>query len=210
MFEKIKEVFHRIVNSRRTVLILAFCVMFAILVNRLFYLQIVKGDYYLNNYKLQIKKTRELSGTRGNIYDRNGNLLAYNELAYSVTFEDNITNDSKKNDTINGILEKVMQIVEAHGDSVISDFGVVLDSAGNYQFLQTDETLKLRFIADVYGKKTIDELSDAQKQQSAEDVIHYLCTDDTYGYGIDDKNLDKSHVLKLVTMRYAIGLNSFQ
>ena len=35
-----------------------------------------------------------------------------------------------------------MQIVEAHGDSVISDFGVVLDSAGNYQFLQTDETLK--------------------------------------------------------------------
>lgn len=204
MFEKIKEVFHRIVNSRLTVLILAFCVMFAILVNRLFYLQIVKGDYYLNNYKLQIKKTRELSGTRGNIYDRNGNLLAYNELAYSVTFEDNITNDSKKNDTINGILEKVMQIVEAHGDSVISDFGVVLDSAGNYQFLQTDETLKLRFIADVYGKKTIDELSDAQKQQSAEDVIHYLCTDDTYGYGIDDKNLDKSHVLKLVTMRYAI------
>ena len=80
MFEKIKEVFHRIVNSRLTVLILAFCVMFAILVNRLFYLQIVKGDYYLNNYKLQIKKTRELSGTRGNIYDRNGNLLAYNEL----------------------------------------------------------------------------------------------------------------------------------
>ena len=51
MFEKIKEVFHRIVNSRLTVLILAFCVMFAILVNRLFYLQIVKGDYYLNNYK---------------------------------------------------------------------------------------------------------------------------------------------------------------
>lgn len=41
-------------------------------------------------------------------------------------------------------------------------------------------------------------------------MIHYLCTDDTYGYGIDDKNLDKSHVLKLVTMRYAIGLNSFQ
>lgn len=77
-------------------------------------------------------------------------------------------------------------------------------------FCRPDETLKLRFIADVYGKKTIDELSDAQKQQSAEDVIHYLCTDDTYGYGIDDKNLDKSHVLKLVTMRYAIGLNSFQ
>lgn len=210
MFEKIKEVFRRVVNSRLIVLILAFCVLFAVLVNRLFYLQIVKGDYYLNNYKLKIQKTRELSGTRGNIYDRNGNLLAYNELAYSVTFEDNIASGSKKNDTINGILKKVIEIVEAHGDSVISDFGIVLDSAGNYQFLQTDETLRLRFVADVYGKATIEELSAEQKQQSAEVVIHYLCTDDNYGYGIDDKNLDKIQVLKLVTMRYAIGLNSFQ
>ena len=210
MFEKIKEVFRRVVNSRLIVLILAFCVLFAVLVNRLFYLQIVKGDYYLNNYKLKIQKTRELSGTRGNIYDRNGNLLAYNELAYSVTFEDNIASGSKKNDTVNGILKKVIEIVEAHGDSVISDFGIVLDSAGNYQFLQTDETLRLRFVADVYGKATIEELSAEQKQQSAEEVIHYLCTDDNYGYGIDDKNLDKIQVLKLVTMRYAIGLNSFQ
>lgn len=210
MFEKIKEVFRRVVNSRLIVLILAFCVLFAVLVNHLFYLQIVKGDYYLNNYKLKIQKTRELSGTRGNIYDRNGNLLAYNELAYSVTFEDNIASGSKKNDTINGILKKVIEIVEAHGDSVISDFGIVLDSAGNYQFLQTDETLRLRFVADVYGKATIEELSAEQKQQSAEVVIHYLCTDDNYGYGIDDKNLDKIQVLKLVTMRYAIGLNSFQ
>lgn len=210
LFEKIKEVFRRVVNSRLIVLILAFCVLFAVLVNRLFYLQIVKGDYYLNNYKLKIQKTRELSGTRGNIYDRNGNLLAYNELAYSVTFEDNIASGSKKNDTVNGILKKVIEIVEAHGDSVISDFGIVLDSAGNYQFLQTDETLRLRFVADVYGKATIEELSAEQKQQSAEEVIHYLCTDDNYGYGIDDKNLDKTQVLKLVTMRYAIGLNSFQ
>mgnify|MGYP002235230445 CR=1 FL=1 len=27
-------------------------------------------------------------GTRGNIYDRNGNLLAYNQLAYAVAIQD--------------------------------------------------------------------------------------------------------------------------
>ena len=40
--------------------------------------------------------------------------------------------------------------------------------------------------------------------------MHYLCTDDIYGYGIDDTSEDKAHILKLVNLRYAINLNSFQ
>ena len=100
--------------------ILVFCILSAILISRLFYLQIVKGDYYLENYKMQIRKTREIPGTRGNIYDRNGNLLAYNELAYSVTFEDTLASGSEKNQTLNKILEQVIEIVESHGDSAVS------------------------------------------------------------------------------------------
>ena len=88
--ERIKDLFYDMLKSRAFVLILVFCVLSAGLVNRIFYLQIVKGQDYLDNYKLRIMKTRSISGTRGNIYDRNGNLLAYNELAYSVTIEDNI------------------------------------------------------------------------------------------------------------------------
>ena len=210
LFDKIKRLFSHIFNTRLYVLIIVFFILFAILTSRLFYLQIVKGDYYLNNYTLQIKKTREISGTRGNIYDRNGNLLAYNELAYSVTFEDNIPNGQKKNETINGILERVIEIVEKHDDSIINSFGIVLDSAGNYEFTQPNETQRLRFVADVYGQAEIEKLTQEQRTQSAEEIIHYLCTDKLYGYGIDDKNLDKAHVLKLVTLRYAIGLNSFQ
>ena len=56
----------------------------AILIQQVFVLQIVNGEEYLNNYRLKIEKKRELKSTRGNIYDRNGNLLAYNELAYSI------------------------------------------------------------------------------------------------------------------------------
>jgi penicillin-binding protein 2 len=212
LFERMKDAVYRIVKSRLFVLILVFCVMFAVLINRVFYLQIVKGQDYLDNYKLQIRKTRETAGTRGKIYDRNGNLLAYNELAYTVTIEDNITADTRKekNEIINGILDEIITIVESNGDSVISDFGVVLDSAGNYEFSQTNETLKLRFIADVYGLKTIDELTEKQRASSAEDIINYLCTDKTYGYGLDVKKLEKPYILKMVNLRYAIGLNSFQ
>ena len=208
--ERIKDLFYDMLKSRGFVLILVFCVLSAGLVNRIFYLQIVKGQDYLDNYKLRIMKTRSISGTRGNIYDRNGNLLAYNELAYSVTIEDNIASGDSKNKILNGILEKVMEIVEAHGDSIISDFGIILNSQGNYEFNQSSDTQKLRFIADIYGCKTIDELTEKQKNATADDIIRYLCTDKTYGYGLNLKKHDKSYILKMVNMRYAIGLNSYQ
>ena len=212
ILERIKDGMLQMFKSRLFVLIFVFCTMSVILVGRLFYLQIIKGENYLENYELTIRKTKEIPGTRGNIYDRNGNLLAYNELAYSVTIEDTITSNTvaEKNEILNGILDSVLNIVESHGDSVISDFGIVLDSAGNYQFSQTDETLRLRFVADVYGLTTIDKLTEKQKNQSAEEIIHYLCTDKVYGYGPDDEKLDKEYILKMVNMRYAINLNSFQ
>ena len=177
LFERIKDAIYRIVKSRLFVLILAFCILFAVLINRVFYLQIVKGQYYLDNYELQIRKTREVPGTRGNIYDRNGTPLAYNELAYSVTIEDNITADTRKekNRILNEILDKIINIVESNGDSVISDFGVVLDSAGNYEFTQTNETLKLRFIADVYGLKTIDELEGQAAAMHPQRISSIIC-----------------------------------
>ena len=160
--DRIKEAGEYILRSRLVSLIVVFSLTSSILIGRLFYLQIVRGEDYLDNYELQIRKTEDIPGTRGNIYDRNGNLLAYNELAYSVTIEDTLSTDlstSERNEALNVILDRVLEIVESHGDSVIDSFGIILDSAGNYQFTQSSETQRLRFVADVYGFATIDELS---------------------------------------------------
>lgn len=214
MFNRIKEWIMEIIKSRLFVTVIAFCVLFAILIQRVFYLQIVKGQYYLDNYKLQIRKTREVPGTRGNIYDRNGELLAYNELAYSVTIEDNGDYSSmtlkEKNKIINETVEEVIDIVESNGDAVISDFGIILNASGNYEFAAQNETSKLRFLADIYGYQTIDELTDKEENASADDIINYLCEDERYGYGIDQSSTEKSRILKMVNIRYAISLNSFQ
>ena len=128
LWEKIKYGISEVVQSRTSVAIIVFCVMSAILVQRLFYLQIVRGEDYAEDYELQIQKTKETEGTRGNIYDRNGNLLAYNELAYSVTFE---YSGDYKNDELNKIVYTVIQMVESNGASVINDFGNILDSNDN-------------------------------------------------------------------------------
>ena len=214
MFNRIKEWIMEIIKSRLFVTVIAFCVLFAILIQRVFYLQIVKGQYYLDNYKLQIRKTREVPGTRGHIYERNGELLAYNELAYSVTIEDNGDYSSmtlkEKNKIINETVEEVIDIVESNGDAVISDFGIILNASGNYEFAAQNETSKLRFLADIYGYQTIDELTDKEENASADDIINYLCEDERYGYGIDQSSMEKSRILKMVNIRYAISLNSFQ
>ncbi len=212
IWERIKSGIYELFQRRAVVSIIIFCVMFSILVGRLFQLQIVNGQSYLEDYTIQIQKTRTIQGTRGNIYDRNGNLLAYNELAYSVTIEDNgvYNTTAEKNEALNEEITRIIEIVEGNGDSVISDFSIVLDANNEYQFSMTDETQRLRFVADVFGESYIDSLDDEQRNMSATEIIDYLCTDETYGYGIDQDALDRSQVLKMVNIRYAIGLNSFQ
>ena len=217
ILDRLKEAGAYLMQSRLVTLIIIFCVSSSILIGRLFYLQIVKGSDYLENYEYSIRRTTSVAATRGNIYDRNGNLLAYNQLAYSVTInlstvENSITTDkrSEKNAALNKILDQVLSIVESNGDSVVSSFGIILDSSGTYQFTQSSDTQKLRFIADVYGKRTIDELTEKQQNQSAADIIHYLCTDEKYGYGLDDSTLEPAYILKIINMRYAMALNAYQ
>ncbi|MCB7303378.1 penicillin-binding transpeptidase domain-containing protein [Bariatricus massiliensis] len=191
---------------------IVFCILSAILVQRVFYLQIVKGQDYLDDYKLQIQKTKEVQGTRGRILDRNGVVLADNKLAYAVTIEDNGDYDTtaEKNEIINETITKVIDIVESNGDAVINNFKVVLDDSGNYVFSMTNDTQRLRFLADIFGYATIDKLSEKERAYTAEDIIDHLCTDKQSGYGIDQSKYTKEEVLKRINIRYAMSLNRFQ
>lgn len=208
MFRRLRETAGEIVKSRLIILAVVFCVLFFILIYRCFYLQIIKGQDYLDNYRLQIQKTKEIPGTRGNIYDKNGKLLAYNDLAYAVTIEDNGSYDTKmeKNDTINETLNKVMDIIEKHEDTVVNNFGIVIDSDDEYAFSSEKGTTRNRFLADIYGYKTIDEMSAQEKSSTPNDVMNHMCE----SYGITQKDYSKSRVLQLVTIRYAMAQNSFQ
>ena len=212
LLDRLKEGIVRIFKSREFVVLLVFCLMTIILIQRLFYLQIVKGQEYLDDYKLLIQKTKEVQGTRGRILDRNGVVLADNKLAYSVTIEDNgdFSSKEEKNKTINDTITKVIEIVESNGDSIINNFKIVLNDNNEYEYATTSETQRLRFLADVFGEAKIEKLKPEQKAFTADDLIHYLCTDKKYGYGINQKKNSKEQVLKMVNIRYAMNLNRFR
>ena len=210
IIDRIKEAIDYILQSRLVVLIVVFCLTSSVLVGRLFYLQIVKGEDYLENYELQIRRTKDIPATRGNIFDRNGELIAYNELAYSVTIEDTIptdTNAEEKNKILNGILDKVLTIVESNG---------TLSSTVSVSFLIPQVSISLPrrtrrsdFVLsrNVYGEPYVDDLSEERREQSAGEIMHYLCSE---RYGLDDEDNDPAYILKMVNMRYAMGLNSYQ
>lgn len=218
MLKKRKETVLNIVSSRLFIVLVLFLIFSSILIYRVFVLQIVRGEDYLENFQLKIVRERSLPSTRGNIYDCNGNIIAYNDIAYNITIEDVFESGSKKNASLNTMIYKLIQIIEDSGDDVISDFNIILDD-NNYYAYNIEGTKLLRFIADIYGKKTTGELTYEQRTSSAEEIINYLCI--RYGIGtytdpsdkttfIPAEGYTKKEVLKMVTIRYALTLNGYQ
>ncbi len=221
LFDQIKDKILNMILSREFVLILALALCCGVLIRQLFTLQIVNGASYLENFQLTIRKERSIPAARGNIYDRNGKLLAYNELAYSVTIEDVYESGRTKNRDINDTIYKVISMIEESGDEVISDFEIYLDSSGNYQYNVSDNTL-LRFLGDVYGRADLSKLEYKERTATPDDVVAFLCSSDKYGVGTYTENEEgklelspgegytKEEILKILTVRFALSSNSYQ
>ena len=60
-------------------------------------------------------------------------------------------------------------MIEQNGDSIVSDFKIVLDKNGKYSF-SVEGTSLLRFLADVYGHTTIDQLEEKERTATAAEV----------------------------------------
>ena len=155
MFDEFKDKLINILTSRLTVFAILFILFGGILVYRCFQLQIVHGQEYLDEFVLETEKTRDIASARGNIFDRNGNLLAYNELAYSVKIEDVFESGNGKNARMNEVVFNLIQMIEKNGDKCNTDFRIIVDENGEFAF-NAEGTSLLRFLADVYGRKTID------------------------------------------------------
>ncbi len=203
------------------VLFLFIFVVGIVLIGRIFYLQIINGQEALNDFTLKIQKDRIIDASRGKIYDRNGKVLAYNELAYNITIEDIYESGKNKNRELNDTLSRVLEIIKEHGDKPVGDFNIFLNDNNEYEFSVSDTRLK-RFLADVYGVADISSLKYEMETATASEVMDYLCGYRKFGIGdfTDEENPNdsfvigagytKKEILELVTIRYAMSLNSYQ
>lgn len=214
MFRNLREWLINFLTSRLLLLFIIFIGMAVLLVYRLFNLQIVNGEEYLDNFRLMIQKEKVIQGTRGNIYDRNGNLLAYNELAYSVTIEDVYETTTAGREELNDTIYRLVHMIENNGDTVVSDFSIILNENNDYEF-SVEGTKLSRFKADVYGHSLTTDLKYSEENASAQEIIEYLCNKYKIGEYEDDEfvaggGLTKREALQLVTIRYQMSLYSYQ
>ncbi len=208
-------------NIRVILLIAAVVAISGGLIYRLFVLQIVNGESYLNNFQLRISRDVSIPGTRGNIYDRNGNVLAYNELSYSVTIRDMGESASSSHSLeLNRTIGRAIDLIEASGDTVTASFNIDYnEDTDAFQFTVSGVTLN-RFLADIYGHAKIEDLTAEERAKSADDVIYDLCKNYYIGQYTDPNNrasgfipeygYEKKRLLQLVSVRYLMGLNGYQ
>lgn len=221
MFRNMKKPSINMEGSRLIIMAALFLILGGVLTYRIFDLQIVNGAQTLEDFTLKIQKERSIPSTRGNIYDRNGKILAHNELAYNVTMEDVFESSSKKNENLNETLLKLIRIIEKSGDEIDSDFSIIIDEDGNYAYTVSDTRLR-RFRADIYGYADPGDMSYQEETSTAEEMMEYLAGYSRYGVGkssdpanprdsfVLGEGYTKKEILQIVTIRYAMSANSYQ
>ena len=215
MIYDIKDYLKKFFSSRLFVLAAVMMLLFAILAERIFSLQIVNGAEYQKNFIMLIKKPLSIDASRGNIYDCNGNLLAFNQLAYSVVISDNGNYSSTKehNRLLNKELKELIAVIKKNGGEIYKDFPIDINEDGTYSFNITSETSRKRFLSDVFGKKYEKleynkKLGFDEANATAENVIDYLRSNQNECFDVSDK-YDKQTIYDIVVVRYAIKQNRF-
>ncbi len=216
LLDILKDFLKKLLASRLFILGILFTFLFSVLAVRLFELQIVEGESYQENYMAKTEKVVSVASTRGNIYDRNGNVLAYNELAYNVTIQDNgqysTTNEK------NLMLLRLVRILNRHGEKIQGDFSVGFDYNGEMVYTTTSELERKRFLRDYYGLKSIEELDNPDGSTPSDVTAEEIFLKKKESYGLnklkdEDGNpveMTDEEALAVVNIRYTMGFTAYR
>ena len=183
--EKIME----ILENRELVLSFILCIIALVFLIQLFNLQVINGVSYREQAENKIVRTESIAASRGEIYDRNGVLLATNRLTYDVEIYRTKVGIENTNEAI----KKLVDIIERNGDKIYSTFPCNA-SGDNFseEYLNNTE-LRNSFLKSI----KLDENATYQ------DVLNYY----SKKYAVEDYDFkDKINVIKV---KYEANLNGY-
>lgn len=213
-------------RARIIILQALFIVVSALLIKYLWNLQVVEGEKYAESFELQITRIIVEKGTRGNIYDCNGSLLAGNKLVSTVTMTDDGSYGSnrEKQLALNSVIYRLRKKLAQNGEQLQNELKICVGSDGEYEYT-TDGNALRRFKADIFGKTDPGEMTEEQAAVSAPEMIEYLSSGEQFAlygtrekkytaeelrqYGLPDE-YSKEEILDLVGIRYMLSLHSYR
>ncbi|WP_018923493.1 peptidoglycan D,D-transpeptidase FtsI family protein [Salsuginibacillus kocurii] len=169
-------------TMRLNILFVLVFLIFAILILRLGYLQIVEGEEYQEMLNESQETTAEMDAPRGLMYDRHGNIVVSNELVMSVTYTNTPDNEEERIE----VSHRLAEFIEVgDDDSGVEDLSVddITEREIKDYWLQTREDEAEDLLTDeeveTAGNEG-DELYDLQLERIGEDELN----------DIDDEELE--------------------
>lgn len=174
-----------------------------LIVTRLFHMQMVDNDVTdVESDTTSYTRTVPVSATRGEIYDCNGVLLAYNDLQYNLEMYDSaeLSTNAEKNEAIFSLI----QLLRDFDYKREFPFYLTLDEEGELQFTVEGNTL-LRFKKNAYGLSSVNDLSAEQIAATAEDVFAFMRYGDQSSRMFQiDESYSMEDALEIMAYRYQL------
>ncbi|MFG6394173.1 MAG: peptidase [Lachnospiraceae bacterium] len=211
MFDTLKEYLKAFFRLRLVPVTAVYLILFAILVNRMFQIQITGSETYAKDTSEGKIKVRTIKASRGNIYDCNGKLLAYNKLAYNVIYAENETTGKLSSEEKNIMVYNTIKIIENNGGTLSVETFMQAGKNGKLEFT-VDGSALLRFKAEIYSAQGgVDALSEEQRESTAEELYDFINSSDVNSprFAIDSGKFDPQTAMKILAVRYAIFIKRF-
>ncbi|MFT9818064.1 peptidoglycan D,D-transpeptidase FtsI family protein [Lysinibacillus sp. NPDC056185] len=146
----VKAKHHSNLTFRMNVLFFAIFLVFSMLIFRLGYMQIVKGEDYVRDLERKEEVAVNTSVPRGRMYDRYGRILVDNQPENAITYTKMSTTTTKD---MLGIAEKLAQLIEQPTNRVTlrdkQDFWIIKNHDAAYAKVTDKEKKKIRAQEDV-------------------------------------------------------------
>ncbi len=163
-------------------------VISVVFIATLFNLQIVNGENYREQSEKRMLRTKNITAPRGEIYDRNGVILATNKLSYDVELYKVRVSTKEQND---GIL-RLVEILNENSDKVYSTFPVN-DDLNGFNFENTEEEQKWKKEMKLDSTLTFDQVIDKYIEK----------------YELQDYSDNRLNQIKMIEIKYEANLNGY-
>lgn len=189
----------KLLKDRHFYLVLLVLVVLTAVVVRLYILQIVEGETHEDEATVNSLVAVKIEAPRGNIYDRNGVLLATTYTEYDVKMTYVATPQAERD----RMYLELINLLEENGESHIKSISMYLSSPDTWsRSLEEDESKRSRWINEFAIKK-----SDRDDIKTARDAFDYL-KDRVLEIGKEYTDEEAFKIMEIRYETYRYGLSS--
>lgn len=168
-------------NVRYNILTIIIYIIGIVFIVRLFNLQIVHGEEYLEQSNSRLTREVTIKAARGNILDTNGNIIAGNKFQYTLE----LYKSKIDTETLNNTILNTIKILEKNKDEYIDNFPIKINPV-KYKYTSKEKI------------KTWLQDNDLDENLTAKEALNeYIKKYELTDYEIDDAR-------KIIAVRYGI------